>query len=695
MLRLSLLVVLLCPRVSSSLLGWVGSPGYPNGYPSDTSHKWSRCASKGHVLSIQLIHLDLEDSLDCENDAVKVFSDGNLILVLCGKRDFEELQLTVNPQLRSSPGGCLNLSFHSDYSNKERHSGFKGFYSVQDYNECEEDFAHGCTHFCHNFIGGYYCSCHHGYHLDADNRTCTVSCTEDLSGQSEGHISSPLWPSSYTENSHCVYTLSVEPHLQLELHFSEAFDVEQNYDGQCIDTVRVKTLSGTLGTFCGDKPPPSPFLTHSHHVQIHFTTDGFGTNNGFSVHFKTREKVCLPAISPYSSVTPHKAEYHKGQVVTVTCDTGYFVNTYDRTLKVAKEYKTTCQSTGEWTPSYTCQPVNCGHPNIPEDDILVLVGSDQQQTQYKDQIRFNCSSTYYVLQGDDTYTCGAGGEWVSSDNKIELPKCIEVCGMPKTHPSNTGRIFGGQDANLGEIPWYLLIKEPLRGGASLITDRWAVTAAHVVDGFEEASLQFFGGLIDGKTADSNLANVVKLHSDRIIIHPGYTKGLTSRTTYDNDIALIRFKSRVSLNQYISPICLPESNQVLTESELGTVAGFGVTERNVIARMLKHAPISIYSEQKCQNTPVLPPNRIMAYTQNMFCAGSDGQDSCEQDSGGPFFTPKLGAQGRPHQLMGIVSWGPRCYMKQFKGYYTKVQNYVQWIHNTIEEVENSLKEQERK
>lgn len=67
----------------------------------------------------------------------------------------------------------------------------------------------------------------------------TVSCTEDLSGLKKGDVSSPSWPASYAENANCQHTLSVEPHLQLELHFSDVFDVEQSPDGQCIDALRV------------------------------------------------------------------------------------------------------------------------------------------------------------------------------------------------------------------------------------------------------------------------------------------------------------------------------------------------------------------------------------------------------------------------------------------------------------------------
>uniref|UniRef100_A0A8C6UX14 Complement component 1, s subcomponent n=1 Tax=Neogobius melanostomus TaxID=47308 RepID=A0A8C6UX14_9GOBI len=564
-------VVLFCPWVSPSLLGWVESPGYPRGYPSHTRFNWSRCAPEGHTLSIQLMHLDLEDSYQCENDAVKVTSNGNLISVLCGKKPFEELQSSVNPQLRSRPGGCLYLSFHSDYSDHHRHAGFRGFYTTQDYDECEDP-ENSCTQFCHNYIGGYYCSCHHGYHLDRDNHTCTVSCTEDLSGQSSGQVSSPSWPGLYPENSRCEFSLSVDPELQLQLHFSQPFDVEQSPDGES---------------------PTSPLFTHSHQVKILFESDGYGTNSGFSLSFQTKDKVCLGTVSPHSKTEPLKAEFRRGQVVTVTCDTGHFVNI------VTKEYETTCQSTGDWTPHYICQAVNCGRPDIPKDDILVVVESEKPNTLYKSQVKFNCSSPYYTLEGDDTYTCGPNGEWLSTGNDVELPKCIEVCGMPQTSSAT------------GQIPWYLLIKEPNRGGASLINDRWAVTAAHVVD-HDEFEPLWYGGIVDGRSKDA-----VELQTEKIIIHP-------------SDMF-----------------------------------------------------------QKCQATPGVN----MQYTQNMFCAGDDGKDSCEKDSGGPYFVPTLDAGLRPFRLMGIVSWGASCDQRQHKGYYTKVENYVQWIRDTIEATEESLKQQE--
>lgn len=269
--------------------------------------------------------------------------------------------------------------------------------------------------------------------------------------------------------------------------------------------------------------------------------------------------------------------------------------------------------------------------------------------------------------------------------------CISVCGKPLKYPSSAGRILGGTDANLGEFPWQLLVKLPRRGSASLINDQWAVTAAHVVEGVAATSLQLYGGLVDSRTTN-RVSDVMDI--ERIIIHPNYFVGGNDRTSFDNDIALIRLASRVNLGPNILPICLPEASMSLMENELGTVSGWGKTEGRGTTMgtspTLKYAHIGVYSLTECRNTPSTAKNQKMLFTNNMFCAGAEGKDSCQQDSGGPFVSPMVSEGKEPFYLSGIVSWGAPCHQRHFKGYYTKVKNYVDWIKNTIEKVEKSLK-----
>lgn len=51
--------------------------------------------------------------------------------------------------------------------------------SLSDLDECalqlnsvEEDTPPQCQHLCHNYVGGYFCSCRPGYELQQDGRSC-------------------------------------------------------------------------------------------------------------------------------------------------------------------------------------------------------------------------------------------------------------------------------------------------------------------------------------------------------------------------------------------------------------------------------------------------------------------------------------------------------------------------------------------
>lgn len=267
--------------------------------------------------------------------------------------------------------------------------------------------------------------------------------------------------------------------------------------------------------------------------------------------------------------------------------------------------------------------------------------------------------------------------------------CVDsVCGMIGTETSSAGRIWGGTLAKPGEIPWQLLVKSPNRGGASLINDQWAVTAAHVVDGSEQASLTFYGRLLDGKKAADQ--NTAVLTTEKIIIHPDYRKGISAdkQTNFDNDIALIKFSSRVNLGPNLRPICLPKENRGLSELELGTVSGWGQKETSIKSRFLQYAHVSVYPQDDCEDTPTLQSNEAGVFTDNMFCAGAQGKDSCYGDSGGPFVVPSLLTSEGPYHLIGIVSWGASCSQQSNKGYYTKVENYIRWIKETIEKEKKS-------
>ncbi|XP_043089104.1 complement C1s subcomponent-like, partial [Puntigrus tetrazona] len=334
------------------------------------------------------------------------------------------------------------------------------------------------------------------------------------------------------------------------------------------------------------------------------------------------------------------------------------------------QYNATCQKNGQWSPVIPCEPVDCGIPELPE---LMELSDEDPSTTYLNQISLKCANKYYQMDNNGNFTCNAEGKWESESGQNDLPKCQPVCGI-NTEASFDGRVFGGKPARLGQIPWQLLHRQNPRGGASLISDYWALTAAHVVDGYENGAMNWLGGIIDGQDK-----NPVTIETEKIIIHPGYQKvGLgKNQTNYDYDIALIKMSKRVSLGTNLRPVCLPkQADEPVKE---GTVSGFGIFKRNTVSRRLLYGHVQIHPLDEC-NSVGLP------VTDNMICAGGDEVDSCQGDSGGPLFSPVLGygSLEKPYSLTGIVSWGPSgCGHEGFKGYYTKIQNCLDWIKETME------------
>ena len=44
-----------------------------------------------------------------------------------------------------------------------------------DIDECQEHNG-GCSQHCHNLVGGYQCTCDHGWSLSGDSKTCFGKC---------------------------------------------------------------------------------------------------------------------------------------------------------------------------------------------------------------------------------------------------------------------------------------------------------------------------------------------------------------------------------------------------------------------------------------------------------------------------------------------------------------------------------------
>ncbi|KAK0161454.1 hypothetical protein PV327_009923 [Microctonus hyperodae] len=249
----------------------------------------------------------------------------------------------------------------------------------------------------------------------------------------------------------------------------------------------------------------------------------------------------------------------------------------------------------------------------------------------------------------------------------ECQKC--KCGV--TNQPN--RIVGGHETGVLQYPWvhYLKYQRNFYCAGTIINDRYSLTAAHCVKGFNKALIKLFVGY-HSRNGTSHL------HGDEysvknIIIHSGY-----STFKFDNDIALIKIDGTFNFDNGIRPVCLPERGSTFT-GENGIVTGWGaLSESGPASNVLRSVTVPILSNAECRATKY-PSRRI---TDNMICAGfiEGGKDSCQGDSGGVLHV----ASENCFKQVGIVSWGEGCAAPGYPGVYTRVNRYRSWIErNTID------------
>ncbi|XP_048182328.1 mannan-binding lectin serine protease 2 [Corvus hawaiiensis] len=105
---------------------------------------------------------------------LQLSSGGKTLAMLCGRNSTDTEEAPGNKTYISIDNHLVEV-FRSDYSNEKPFTGFEAFYVAEDIDECKQllDSKPFCSHHCHNYMGGYYCSCRVGYTLHENKRTCT------------------------------------------------------------------------------------------------------------------------------------------------------------------------------------------------------------------------------------------------------------------------------------------------------------------------------------------------------------------------------------------------------------------------------------------------------------------------------------------------------------------------------------------
>ncbi|XP_066214314.1 complement C1r subcomponent [Saccopteryx leptura] len=679
------------------LYGEVTSPLYPKPYPNNFETTTVITVPMGYRVKLVFWQFDLEPSEGCFYDYVKISADKKNLGRFCGQLG-SPLGNPPGKKEFISEGNKMLLTFHTDFSNEENgtimfYKGFLAYYQAVDLDECasqrntvEENPQPLCQHLCHNYVGGYFCTCRPGYELQKDGLSCQVECSSELFTEPSGYISSLEYPQPYPPDLRCNYSIRVERGYTVHLKFLEPFEIDDHQQVYCpYDQLQIYASGRNIGEYCGNKRP-TDLDTSSNAVDLLFFTDGSGDSRGWKLHYTTSIIKCPQpkTLDDFTIIQDLQPQYEFRDYFIATCKQGYQLMEGG---KVLLSFTAVCQDDGTWHRAMPrCKIKDCGQPRSLRNGDFSYTTTKGVNT-YQARIQYYCNEPYYKMKTRDgsseseqgIYTCTAQGIWKNEQEGEKIPRCLPVCGKPDHPVVEKQRIIGGRTAKTGNFPWQALTDIYGRGGGALLGDRWILTAAHTLYPKEHQAQA--NASIDVFLGDTSVERIMKLGNHpvrRVSIHPDYRQH--EAHNFEGDIALLELENSVTLGPNLLPVCLPDNETFYDRGLMGYVSGFGIMEHR-LAYNLKYVRLPVAQRELCESW-LHSKQRHDVFSQNMFCAGDPTlkQDACQGDSGGVFVVKDENSDR--WVATGIVSWGIGC--SRGYGFYTKLLNYVDWIKKEMEE-----------
>jgi secreted trypsin-like serine protease len=267
-----------------------------------------------------------------------------------------------------------------------------------------------------------------------------------------------------------------------------------------------------------------------------------------------------------------------------------------------------------------------------------------------------------------------------------------------SHAAPQPKIINGQPTTDFQAPWQVALisnnQQPYTSyfcSASLLTEKWLVTAAHCA---ERSKGKPFYAVIGTTDLLSNQQAQIILIKQRIV-HPKYNS-----SNFDNDIALLELAQPIDFSacgQYCKPIAWINARDESLYALFGVKAwvhGWGVIrdcKQDIAACSEQEKTFEALYPSKLQQAELKIEHCLaqgslhnpQQITPSMMCAESMNEknrsDTCEGDSGSGliiynnFFEPVL---------LGLTSWGNGCAQQGYAGVYTRLAAFDDWLKSTV-------------
>lgn len=255
---------------------------------------------------------------------------------------------------------------------------------------------------------------------------------------------------------------------------------------------------------------------------------------------------------------------------------------------------------------------------------------------------------------------------------------LALAGLVSGSPQ--ARVVGGLEAEKHSAPyivslqWVAQTRTQHFCAGAILNEEWVLTAAHCIQALPmDSKIKVIAGKhsmnVKEKTEQTSIVSEYSYNDD-------FLGGVSA-----NDIALLKLETPLEWTDYVQPIAISSSKEVLNGDV--KVYGWGSTSKDATPDFpdkLQVATVPVINYEECEM--YLGGEGATPLVETNICTGpiEGGLSACNGDSGGPLV--KEVKEGEV-VLVGIVSWGfYPCGGPLSPSIYTRVTAFVDWIDVTM-------------